>query len=39
VNASEVPYNRKIGEASALTPGEIDLVVEFLNALTDGYKP
>jgi len=39
VNTTEVPYNRKLGEAPALTPAEIDLVVEFLNTLTDGYQP
>ena len=36
---TEVPYNRNRGEAPALTPDEIDLVVEFLNTLTDGYQP
>ena len=39
VNATEAPYNRDAGEAPALTPDEIDLVVEFLGTLTDGYKP
>jgi cytochrome c peroxidase len=39
VNVTEVPYNRHIGEAPALTPDEIDLVVEFLNTLTDHYQP
>ena len=39
VNVTEGPYNRKLGEAPALTRDEIDLVVEFLNTLTDGYKP
>jgi len=39
VNTTEVPYDRKAGEAPALTPDEIDLVVEFLGTLTDGYKP
>jgi len=39
VNTTEVPYNRKRGQAPALTPDEVDLVVEFLNTLTDGYKP
>jgi cytochrome c peroxidase len=39
VNTTEVPYNRKTGEAPALTDDEIDLVVEFLGTLTDGYKP
>ena len=38
VNVTEVPYNRHLGDAPALTPDEIDLVVEFLNTLTDGYK-
>ena len=39
VNVTEVPYNRKPGEAPALNPDEIDLVIEFLNTLTDGYQP
>jgi cytochrome c peroxidase len=39
VNATEVPYNRRQGDAPALTPDEIDLIVEFLNTLTDGYQP
>ena len=39
VNTTEVPYNRSLGDAPALTPDEVDLVVEFLNTLTDGYKP
>lgn len=39
VNVTEMPYNRKPGETPALTADEIDLVVEFLNTLTDGYKP
>jgi len=39
VNTTEVPYNRKLGAAPALTPDEIDLVLEFLGTLTDGYKP
>jgi cytochrome c peroxidase len=39
VNTTEVPYNRRQGDAPALTPDEIDLVVEFLNTLTDGYQP
>lgn len=39
VNVTEVPYNRKLGEAPALAADEIDLVIEFLNTLTDGYQP
>jgi cytochrome c peroxidase len=39
VNTTEAPYNRKPGDAPALTPDEIDLVVEFLGTLTDGYQP
>jgi cytochrome c peroxidase len=38
VNTSEVPYNRKPGDPPALSPDEIDLVVEFLQTLTDGYR-
>lgn len=37
VNTTEVPYNRKPGDVPALTDGEIDDVVAFLNTLTDGY--
>ncbi len=36
---TEVPYNRKPGEVPALTADEVDLVVEFLGTLTDGYQP
>lgn len=39
VNTSEKPYNRKPGEAPALTAQEIDDVVAFLNTLSDGYQP
>lgn len=39
VNVIEVPYNRKPGQAPALTADEVDLVVEFLGTLTDGYQP
>ena len=38
VNVKEVPYNRQPGMAPALTPAEIDDVVQFLGTLTDGYK-
>ncbi|HXZ49429.1 MAG TPA: cytochrome c peroxidase [Usitatibacter sp.] len=39
VNTTEVPYDRKLGEMPALTPEEVDLIVEFLGTLTDGYRP
>ncbi|HQR10132.1 MAG TPA: cytochrome c peroxidase [Casimicrobiaceae bacterium] len=39
VNTTEAPYNRGQGDAPALTPEEVDLVVEFLGTLTDGYRP
>ena len=39
VNTTGAPYNRRPGQAPALTPDEIDLVVEFLGTLTDGYRP
>lgn len=39
VNTTEAPYNRLPGQAPALTPDEIDMVVEFLGTLTDGYQP
>ena len=35
VNTSEVPYDRKLGEAPRLTDDEIDAVVAFLKTLTD----
>ena len=39
VNTSEIPYNRSIGDAPALSPDEIDDVITFLCTLTDGYDP
>lgn len=39
VNTTEVPYNRHEGDSPALSAGEIDDVVAFLNTLTDGYQP
>jgi cytochrome c peroxidase len=38
VNATEVPYDRKPGEAPALTSAEIDDLVAFLKTLDDGYN-
>ncbi len=37
VNVAEVPYNRQLGDAPALSDSEIDDVVAFLHALSDGY--
>ncbi len=40
VNVSmDPPFDRKAGDAPALTPAEIDDVVAFLGTLTDGYEP
>ncbi|HMM58477.1 MAG TPA: hypothetical protein PKD77_12925, partial [Rudaea sp.] len=39
VNTSEAPYDRKPGQAPALSDAEIDDVVAFLKTLTDGYDP
>lgn len=39
VNTTEVPYNRKPGQAPALSDAEIDDVIAFLKTLTDGYDP
>lgn len=39
VNTGEIPYNRSIGDAPALSPDEIDDVITFLCTLTDGYDP
>jgi cytochrome c peroxidase len=33
------PFDRKAGDAPALTPAEIDDVVAFLDTLTDGFEP
>ncbi len=35
VNTGEIPYNRHIGEAPALTPDDIQDVVAFLCTLTE----
>ena len=37
VNTSEAPYNRRRGDAPALSDAEIDDLIAFLNTLTDGY--
>jgi cytochrome c peroxidase len=39
VNATEVPYNRLLGDAPALNDAEIDDLVAFLATLTDGWQP
>jgi cytochrome c peroxidase len=39
VNTTEVPYNRRLGDAPALSDAEIDDVIAFLNTLSDGYAP
>jgi cytochrome c peroxidase len=39
VNASEVPYDRKLGDKPRLTDNEIDAVVAFLKTLTDKSQP
>lgn len=39
VNTSEIPYNRKLGEQPALGAGEINDMITFLCALTDGFDP
>ena len=39
VNTSEGPYNRRPGQAPALTDAEIDDLASFLRTLTDGYTP
>lgn len=38
VNTSEAPYNRKPGDAPALSDAEIDDVVAFLATLNDGWR-
>ena len=39
VNTTEVPYNRRPGDAPALSDAEIDDVIAFLKTLSDGYTP
>lgn len=39
VNTAEAPYNRKLGDAPALSPSEIKDVIAFLCTLNDGYDP
>jgi cytochrome c peroxidase len=39
VNTTEVPYNRRAGDAPALSDAEVDDVVAFLLTLSDGWKP
>jgi len=39
VNTSEVPYDRRPGDAPRLNDAEIADLEAFLNTLTDGYKP
>jgi len=39
VNTTEAPYNRRLGDAPALSDSEIDDVVAFLATLSDGYTP
>ncbi|MEP6875082.1 MAG: cytochrome c peroxidase [Burkholderiales bacterium] len=39
VNTLEVPYNRRPGDAPALSDAEVDDVIAFLKTLTDGYAP
>jgi len=39
VNTTEVPYNRRPGDAPALTDAEVDDVVAFLRTLSDGWHP
>ena len=39
VNTTEAPYNRRPGEAPALSDAEIDDVIAFLKTLNDGYAP
>ena len=39
VNVSEAPYNRRPGQAAALSDAELSDLLAFLNTLTDGYTP
>ena len=39
VNTAEAPYNRRPGQAPALSDAEVDDVIAFLQTLSDGYRP
>jgi cytochrome c peroxidase len=39
INTTEVPYNRRPGQAPALTEAEVQDLASFLRTLTDGYTP
>ena len=39
VNTSEAPYDRRPGDAPALSEAEIDDVIAFLKTLNDVYTP
>jgi cytochrome c peroxidase len=39
VNTTEAPYDRKPGDAPALTDPEIDDIIAFLQTLNDGWQP
>jgi cytochrome c peroxidase len=39
VNTTEVPYNRRPGDAPALSDAEIDDLIAFLGTLSDGWAP
>ncbi|HJV62988.1 MAG TPA: cytochrome c peroxidase, partial [Albitalea sp.] len=39
VNTTEAPYDRRPGDAPALSDAEIDDVIAFLKTLSDGYRP
>ena len=38
VNTTEVPYNRHPGDIPALSDGDMEDVIAFLNTLTDGFQ-
>lgn len=38
VNTTEAPYNRRPGDAPALSDAEVDDVIAFLKTLSDGYR-
>jgi len=39
VNTTEAPYNRRPGDAPALSDSEVDDVIAFLKTLNDGFRP
>lgn len=39
VDVADAPFDRKLGDKPAMTEGEIQDIIAFVNTLTDGYHP